>query len=119
VKFRVLELLGFRSYAESHDEIRRSILRSRTPVRLFPGLAALVSGGQWTTAVNQLGSPATYGQAFLAVDWLVERYGITRVHEFLRRFALDTDPGEQWSSVFASSAVVCVREFRTRLEPLE
>lgn len=119
VKFQILELLSIRSYSESRDEIRRSILHSRTPVRLFPGLAALVSGGQWTKAANQLGIPATYGQAFLAVDWLVERYGIAKLHEFLRRFALNTDTREHWRSVFPIPDEEFAREFRARLEALE
>jgi hypothetical protein len=45
---------------------------------------------------NRFNSPATCGQSFLAVDWLIERYGITSLHAFLRRFAADADRGARW-----------------------
>ena len=49
---------------------------------------------------DQLGAPATYGQAFLAVDWLIERYGSAKLLEFLGRFALQAEPREHWRTVF-------------------
>ena len=61
---------------------------------------------------------ATYGQAFLAVDWLVERYGSAKLLEFLGRFALDADPREHWRTVFPISDRQFADEFRARLEGL-
>jgi hypothetical protein len=119
VKFRILELLDLRPYDESRDRVRRSVLRSSTPIHFFPNLTALSRGDRWTEAHNRLGYAATYGQAFLALDRLVERYGIDRLHEFLWRFALDTDPRSHWSTIFPIPFAAFVQEFRTHLEELQ
>ena len=68
--------------------------------------------------MNQLGAPSTYGQAFLAVDWLIERYGSAKLLEFLGRFALQTAPREHWRTVFPISYRQFIDEFRARLEAL-
>jgi hypothetical protein len=68
--------------------------------------------------VNRLGSPATYGQAFLAVDWLVEQYGSAKLTEFLGRFALDADPRMHWGTVFPIPYRQFGDDFRARLDGL-
>jgi len=118
VKVQALDLLGFRPYRESRDEIVRSIIGSKMPVKFFPDLEVLATNAGWTTARNQFGAPATYGQAFLAVDWLVERYGSAKLLEFLGRFALQTAPREHWRTVFPISYRQFIDEFRARLEAL-
>ena len=70
----------------------------------------------WVAARNRLGSEATYGQAFLAVDWLIERHSSEALHEFLRRIGRDRGA---WGSVFATSYAEFVDEFRARLQRLE
>jgi hypothetical protein len=116
VKFRVLESLGLRTYENSRADVGRAVLRSSPPIRRFPNLVDLTRADQWTEARNRFGSAATYGQAFLAINYLVEGYGIERLHEFLRRFALDSDPREHWGAVFPISFSAFVQEFRLRLE---
>jgi hypothetical protein len=69
-------------------------------------------------STNKLGAPATYCQAFLAMDWLVERYGPAKVTEFLGRFALDSPPPDHWAKVFPISYRRFADEFRVRLENL-
>ena len=116
VKFRVLDLLGFRRFNESRDEVVRAVLRSTTPVRLFPHLDALASNTHWTAAMNRLGAPATYGQAFLAVDWLVARHGGDRVRDVFTRHPGDGDFQAQWAKVFPIPYREFIEEFRGRLE---
>ncbi|MBI3827699.1 MAG: hypothetical protein HY294_17040 [Candidatus Rokubacteria bacterium] len=116
VKFRVIEMLGLRTYAASRAEVWRSALRSPTPIQRFPSLVDLSRADQWTEARGRLGSAATYGQAFLAVDALVEGYGIERLHEFLRRFSLDAPPASHWRAVFPVPFARFVQHFRARLE---
>ena len=118
VKVRALDLLRYRSYAESRDHIVRTVVGSATPVKLFPGLQQLARNDAWVASTNKLGPPATYCQAFLAVDWLVERYGSGKVTEFLGRFSLDSAPREHWAKVFPISYRQFVDEFRVRLENL-
>ena len=116
VKIRVLDLLRYRSYAESRDHIVRTVVGSPTPIKLFPDLPALASNAAWVTSTNKLGAPATYCQAFLAVDWLVERYGSAKVTEFLGRFSQDGDPRAHWAKVFPIAYRQFADEFRARLE---
>jgi hypothetical protein len=118
VKIRVLDLLHYRSYTESRDLVVRTVVGSPTPIKLFPDLQELSRNANWVASTNKLGAPATYCQAFLAVDWLVERYGSTKVTEFLGRFALDSPPRENWAKVFPISYGQFAEEFRVRLENL-
>ncbi len=118
VKFQVLEWLQIRSYADSRAEAQRRVLRSTTPIRCFPSLIALRDNPGWDDATNRLGSAATYGQAILAIDWLVERYGKDKLHEFLRRFALEADPRTHWGQIYTIPFGQFVEEFRARLEAM-
>ena len=118
VKFQVLELLGLRQYRESRDEVVRSVITSKMPVKFFPDLQVLTTSAGWVRSMNQLGAPATYGQAFLAVDWLIERYGSAKLLEFLGRFALQAEPREHWRTVFSIADRQFGDEFRSRLEGL-
>lgn len=117
-KFQVLDRLGIRSYADSREEVRRALVRSTTPVAFFPRLDALTNTPDWTAARNRFGSAATYGQAFLAVDWLVERYGADHLHALFRSFAAGTDRGGRWNAVYPTAYAAFVDEFRERLRTL-
>ena len=118
VKMRVLDLLRYRTYGESRDHIVRTVVGSPTPITLFPPLPELADNLAWVKTTNKLGAPATYCQAFLAVEWLVERYGSAKVTEFFARFSLRIDPREHWAEVFPISSRQFVDEFRARLERL-
>jgi len=114
----VLDLLRYRSYAESRDLIVRTVVGSPTPVKLFPDLQELARNSEWVASTNKLGAPATYCQSFLAVDWLVERYGSAKLTEFLGRFSLESPPREHWAKVYPISYRQFLDEFRVRLERL-
>jgi len=118
VKYQVLELLGMRTYLESREEVKRTILRAATPIRFFPPLGEIADADRWTDASIRLGWAATYGQAFLAIDMLVERYGIEKLHTYQRRFSTDADPNSHWAAVFPITSSEFVRQSRARLEQL-
>jgi hypothetical protein len=118
VKYQVLELLGMRSYLESRDEATRTILRAATPIAFFPPLGEIAGADRWTDASIRLGWAATYGQAFLAIDMLVERYGIEKLNTYQRRFATDADPNSHWPAVFPITSSEFLRQFRARLQQL-
>lgn len=61
VKFQVLDLLGYRGYGESRDEIVRSVVGSATPITLFPDLRTLASNARWTESVGRATPPAGVG----------------------------------------------------------
>src|SRR5437667_363704 len=77
-----------------------------------------VNQATFVDGIIQLGAPATYGQAFLAVDWLIEHYGSAKLLEFLGRFALQAEPREHWRTVFSIADRQFGDEFRSRLEGL-
>jgi hypothetical protein len=118
VKYQVLELLGIRTYAESREDVRRTVLRAPTPIRFFPPLSELAGADRWTDASIRLGWAPTYGQAFLAIDMLVERYGIGSLNTYQRRFSTEADARSHWPSVFPITSSEFARQFRARLEQL-
>lgn len=115
-KFHVVDYLGFRAFAESRNEVRRSV--QRAGVQFFPPLTELRNNSQWITTRNRLGSAATYGQAFLAVDRLVERSGVEKLNEFQRRFATDADPTAHWLAVYGFSFREFAEDFKAYLTKL-
>ena len=118
VKFQVGDMLGYRPYAESREHVARTVLGSSTPLKLFPDLQTLSGTPNWTDWTRKTGAVTTYCQAFLAVDWLIERYGRAKLVEFMGRFALDSAPGENWSTTYPIPYRQFTDEFRARLEDL-
>jgi hypothetical protein len=117
VKFRTLDALSLRPFAESRrrviDEVRRA-----GPVDGFPALGVLVSNRQWVGARESAGTAATYGQAFLATDWLIERHGSEKVIEYFRRFGKTDDRATNFRAVFDTPPGQFAQEFRSRLPTL-
>ena len=113
VKFRTLDALSLRPFAESRRRIIEEVRRAG-PVDGFPALGVLVSSRQWVGARESAGVPATYGQAFLATDWLVERYGIEKVIEYFRRFGRLDDRVFNFRTVFGVPPGQFAQEFRAR-----
>jgi len=118
VAFSVIERLGYGAYSVQRAEVVFSVGLRAIPHTLLPDLAALESRDRWQQSTLSLGHAATYGQAYLAVDRLTERYGSTKVVEFLRAFASVADPRERWSSVFPISYQQFVDDFRAHVRGL-
>jgi hypothetical protein len=118
VKYQVLEMLGMRTYLESRDEVKRTILRAATPIAFFPPLGDIAGADRWTDASIRLGWAATYGQAFLAIDMLIERYGVDKLNTYQRRFSTEADPNSHWPAVFPISSAEFLRQFRARLDQI-
>jgi hypothetical protein len=118
VKFQVRDMLGYRPYAESRQNVARAVVGASTPIKLFPDLQTLSGTAGWTNWTRKAGAITTYCQAFLAVDWLIERYGSAKLIEFMGRFALESAPGENWSTVYPIPYRQFADEFRARLEDL-
>jgi hypothetical protein len=132
VAYRVGDRLGHRPYAESRDEVRRWV-RASSPSERFPVLSDLETSDRWILAAKQIGWVATYGQAFLAVDRLVERYSAAKLRELFRRSgdsdsrlrAIDARSAfaglfaqRDWNAVFPIAYRDFVGEFRADLETL-
>jgi len=118
VALGVVDRLGYGSYSVRRAQVTRSVVDGAIPAALLPGLDALARREQWGRWTRSLSHSATYGQAFLAVDRLTERYGRAKVIEFLSSFTRLTDSRERWDSVFPISYGQFVDDFRVHLQSL-
>ncbi len=114
VAYQVLDLLGLRTYDESHAVVARSVAGAVTPVEHFPDLDALAGHASWNRSVRSL--PATYGQAFLAVEFLIERASRAALAEFLSSAVEADDPRERWAELFPMPYREFVDDFRVHLK---
>ncbi len=117
VKFRTLDALSLRPYAESRRRVIEDV-RGAGPVERLPVLGGLASHRQWMDARDGVGSAATYGQAFLATDWLVERRGHAAVLDYFRRFADRAAAADNFAAAFGLGPGQFQQEFRARLPGL-
>ncbi len=85
VGYHVLDRLGAQTLAKSRQGSVEAVVRARVD-QTFPTLTQLVTGEEWVTWLRTLGPAATYTQAFLAVDLLVERKGLPAFVEYFRLF---------------------------------
>lgn len=117
VAYWALDRLRLRSFTESRQRVLRSLQQHRSTDR-FPSLGALATFRDFTTAVNQLGWLATYGQAFLATDWLIERAGQEATVDYFRRFGRSDDQEANFEAAFKLRFRDFEAEFRSRLAAL-
>lgn len=117
VRCQVLQHFGLRSYAESRRRVLEDIRRQGSLER-FPELTTLGANQEWNTARAQHGTVGTYRQAFLAVDWLVERRGHEAVIDYFRRFGSLDDREGNFQAAFGVPLAEFALEFRSRLATL-
>ncbi len=116
--FQVLEIMGLRPFSESRARFISAIKASPTAASAFPDLDALDTIAKWIDAKNRFGRPGTYGQSFLAVDWLIERYGHAKLIELLGKYGSASESGKAWRSVYPISQRQFINEFHNRLQTL-
>ena len=107
--YRVVEDLGGATFAASRRSISLEVARSRHQ-RPDPALTQLVAGEDWLKWLRSSGRPSTYGQAFLAVDLLIEQKGVPAIVEYFRLFRESNDRERNFMTAFGES----VTEFEAR-----
>jgi hypothetical protein len=85
VAYKVQDKLGYETFAKSRENNVDAVARA-TAFQTFPSLSQLNTGPDWLTWVRTLGRAATYGQAFLAVDFWIEQKGLSAMVEYFRLF---------------------------------
>lgn len=85
VGYQVADTFGAETFAKSRDRILDSIANAKS-YQTFPSLTQLTRNAEWLTWSKTLGRAATYGQALIAVDLLVEQKGLPAVVEYFRLF---------------------------------
>jgi hypothetical protein len=116
VAFQVLDLLGLQAYAESRAGVVRSVTGAVTPVEHFPDLDTLTDHESWNRSVRSV--PATYGQAFLAVEYLIERSNRAALARFMSSSVEADDPRERWADAFSMPYRAFIDDFRAHLKSL-
>ena len=114
VAFQVLDRLGLRTYDESRAVVARSVAGAVTPVEHFPDLDALAGHATWNRSVRSLA--ATYGQACLAVEFLIARSGHGALVKFLGSAGKADDPRDRWAEAFSTSYREFANDFRAHLK---
>ena len=133
VSYRVVDRLGYRPYVTSREIVQRRVGRASGPRERWPSLTDLETTEAWLRTAARLGWHATYGQAFLATDRLVDRYGESKLHQLFQRFSApearrgtidggglfgDSLGERYWSELFAVPYHDFVAEFRADVEML-
>lgn len=85
VAAKVLDALNIETFAKGREGNIDVVAKARQ-YQTFPRLSQLAMGTEWQTWVGSLGREATYNQAFLAVDFLIEQKGFPAVVEYFRLF---------------------------------
>jgi len=115
--YRTVEALDLGRYAEWRA-MRLRQFRSMRDVKTLPSLSELSTSAQWIAWRSQQGGEVTYNQAFLAVDFLVERRGHRAAVEYFRLFARSDDRLANFQAAFGQELSAFEREFATHLEGL-
>ncbi|MBI2204525.1 MAG: hypothetical protein HYU41_11815 [Candidatus Rokubacteria bacterium] len=114
VKFRTIDAMGLRPYAPSRAAVARAVHQEFRPGR-FPELATLADSREWIAARQRHGTIATYGQAFVAADRLLERAGRDTGVAYFARFAVSRDRERNFADAFGVSRADFFKEFRRHL----
>ena len=114
VRFQALDYFGLRPYAESRE--RMVTLLRRQGLERLPALSDLGTSREWNVARADLGQIATYVQAFVAADWLIERHGRGAAVEYFRLFAQVEDRERNFEEAFGVPLEAFEAEFGERLK---
>jgi len=113
VAYQVLDLLGLRAYDVSRAVVVRSVANAVTPVEHFPELDTLADHEAWNRSVRSV--PATYGQAFLAVEYLIARSSRPALVKFMGSAVEADDPRDRWVEAFSIPYREFMDDFRAHL----
>jgi hypothetical protein len=112
LSMRVIDRLRGLTYSEARH---RYVMQLRRANRArAPALAEMVTFPQWV-AVNGRRDIAPYAQAFLAVDFLIERHGVAAVLDYFRRFAGSQDRVANFHAAFGEDLEAFEAAFRGQI----
>ena len=117
VSYAVLDRLGADTFVKSRKAKVEEIARAKSS-QAFPTLTQLVTGEEWVTWLQTLGPAATYTQAFLAVDLLVERKGLPAFVEYFRLFGTLNNRERNFLSAFGEPVATFEEKFSQHLKRL-
>jgi hypothetical protein len=93
------------------------ILQQKSPsAPSAPALEDMVTFRQWVALGKRPGS-TQYAQAFLAVDFLIERHGLPALVDYFQRFANSSDRGANFRAAFGEDLASFAAAANQRLWP--
>ena len=116
VAYQVLDLLGLVAYDASRAIVVHSVAVAVTPFEHFPDLDTLADHEAWNRSVRSI--PATYGQAFLAVEYLIGRSSRAALVKFMGSAVEADKPQDRWVEAFSISYREFMDDFRAHLKSL-
>jgi hypothetical protein len=117
VGYKVVDTFGAQGFSDSRKHALDLILTA-TSYQTFPGLGQLARNSDWITWSRTLGRAATYGQAFIAVDYLIEEKGLPAVIEYFRLFKKLNNRERNFATAFGESLTVFDGRFSKHLQVL-
>ncbi len=117
VGYKVADALAMESIAESRETALGFIATAKS-YQTFPGLEQLAMNSDWITWLRTLGNSATYGQAFIAVDYLIELKGLPAVIQYFQLFGKINDHKRNFATAFGESISSFDDRFRNHLDVL-
>ena len=115
VGYKVAEALN----AESFDKGREKaldLIAERKSYQTFPSLSQLALNSEWLTWSRTLGRSGTYGQAFIAVDFLITEKGLPAVINYFQLFKKLNNRGRNFATAFGEPIATFEDRFAKHLE---
>jgi len=117
VAYKVLDELDIETFAKGRERTIEVAAKARQ-YQTFPRLTQLVTGTEWQTWGRNLGREATYNQAFLAVDFLIEQKGLPAVVEYFRLFGKLNNRERNFTTAFGEPVSTFEEQFSNQLQVL-
>jgi hypothetical protein len=117
VGYKVVQSFGAQDFAVSRKLALDSIVTA-TSRQTFPALGQLARNPDWITWTRTLGRPATYGQALIAVDYLIQERGLSAVIEYFRLFKKLNNRERNFVTAFGESVSAFDGRFSEHLKVL-
>jgi hypothetical protein len=117
VSYKFLDAVNVAGFSTSR-ELCIDRIASASWIQTFPSLAQMATGTDWQVWSRNLGYEATYIQAFMAVDFLVEQKGLANVIEYFRLFKNLNNRGRNFITTFGEPLSAFEEKFNTHLRGL-
>jgi hypothetical protein len=117
VGYEVVETFGVENFAKSRERALDHIATARS-YQTFPSLSQLARYSEWVTWSRTLGQPATYGQALIAVNFLIEQKGLRAVVEYFRLFGELNNRERNFTTAFGEPMSAFEEKFSKHLQML-
>jgi hypothetical protein len=115
VGYKVVDTFRAQEFTDSRKQALDSI-RIATAYQTFPSLDQLARNSDWITWSRTLGRSSTYGQAFIAVDFLIEEKGLPAVIQYFRLIAKTNNRERNFVMAFGESVAGFDGRFSERVK---